>query len=136
LRGTRYLKCLSHDPQRLVDIGEFKLDIRVGNAPQRVELGASTGDAANSHLLKCGLKRILIAIAPVDGLDMLVHASENQVRKIHDRSGRMNSVGLTTGASAASDSLAHASTYVPPPATAGGGTGNSARKRLSAAGAG
>src|SRR5206468_9949519 len=88
LRCPRYLKRLSYNPQCLVDIGEFNLDIRVGNLPELVELRASTSDAANPQLLKCGLKRILIAIAPVDWLDMLVHASENQGRECHDSSGR------------------------------------------------
>jgi hypothetical protein len=88
LGRTRCLEGLSYSAHGLVDIGEFQLDIRVADGPQLVELRASTGDAANPHLFEDFLKRILIAIASIDWLDMLVHASEHQVREIHESSGR------------------------------------------------
>lgn len=56
--------------------------------------------------------------------------SSSSLRPLGSNNPPTRGVRLTTRASAAGDLFAHTLTYAPPPAIGGGGTGNSAWKRL------
>ena len=83
LRRTGGFESLYNDIECRVEIGEFEFDVRVSDASRLVELRASTSDAPHTLALQNCLKRVLVPVASINGLNVFVNARENGVWKRH-----------------------------------------------------
>ena len=83
MRRASLLQCRNHGKQRFVEVCQLDLHVRVLDTSVLVQLRTPSGHSPERGLLENRLKRILVAAAPVDRFDMLVHAGKDNVRVIH-----------------------------------------------------